>query len=341
MIKYPSIEQFRNVIRTVKIQHDYKGKDEQGESIYKHDSPYPTLKFKGTVKLHGTNAAIVKYKDGTIKFQSRENELSLIQDNAGFALYMSNVKNLDQLFEGTEFFEEYVAVYGEWCGGNIQKGVVINGLPKMFVIFGLKIDGVWYEVDGCDPYLIQIYWVEGWNKQNIYHINQFQTYSMDIDFNNPELAQNKLIEITEKVEQECPVGKYFGQKGIGEGVVWSHLKNNGELLIFKVKGEKHSVSKVTKLASIDTELLKNMQEFVDLAIQEPRLLQSIEKLKELGKELTEKSTGDFLRWIINDVIKEEEDTIIKNQFDIKKLNPIISKKAREWYFNYLNKETYV
>lgn len=83
-------------------------------------------------------------------------------------------------------------------------------------------------------------------------------------------------------------------------------------------------------------MLSNIQSFVDLAIQESRLLQGIEKLKEQGKEITEKSTGDFLRWIINDVVKEEEDTIIKNQWDIKKINPIISKKAREWYFKYIN-----
>ena len=335
MIKYPSIDQFRNIIRTVKTQHDYKGKDEQGEPVYKHDSPYPILTFKGTVKVHGTNAAVVKYKDGTVKFQSRENELSLTQDNAGFALYMSNVKNLDKLF--TLPFNEYMAIYGEWCGGNIQKGVAINGLPKMFIIFGIKIDGKWCDV--FNDYGKHFVWTEGWNKDNIYHINQFQSWSLNIDFNNPELTQNKLIEITENVEKECPVGYYFGQSGIGEGVVWSHLNSEG-LLIFKVKGEKHSVSKVTKLASVDTELLKGMQEFVDLAIQENRLLQGIEKLKEQNKEITEKSTGDFLRWVINDVFKEETDTIVKNQFDPKKLNPIISKKAREWYFTKLNEKIY-
>ena len=32
-------------------------------------------------------------------------------------------------------FNDYCAIYGEWCGGNIQKGVAINGLNKMFVIF--------------------------------------------------------------------------------------------------------------------------------------------------------------------------------------------------------------
>ena len=53
MIKYPSIEQFRNVIRQVRERHDFQGKTENGEPIFQHLTPYPTIKFKGTTKLHG------------------------------------------------------------------------------------------------------------------------------------------------------------------------------------------------------------------------------------------------------------------------------------------------
>jgi hypothetical protein len=331
MIKYPSTEQFRNVIRTVKTQHDYKGKDETGEPIYKHDSPYPTLSFTGTVKLHGTNASIVKYNDGRIEYQSRENVLSLTQDNNGFYNYMKNIENeLHELLSPSP--KEHFALYGEWCGGNIQKGVAINGLPKMFVIFALKIDGVFYNFTATPE--VKKIWESKWNPLNIYHIQQFPTFHLNIDFNNPEYIQNTLISLTEDVEKQCPVGLHFGNEGVGEGIVWKC--DNDPNLFFKVKGEKHSVSKVTTLAAVDTVLLGNIQNFVDLAVQESRLLQGIEKLKEQGKEITEKSTGDFLRWVVNDVVKEEEDTIIKNQWDVKKINPVISKKAREWYFNQLN-----
>lgn len=204
MKKFPSIEQFRNVIRSVKERHDYKGKDELGEfPLYRHDTPYPTLTFSGTVKLHGTNASVVLYKDGHIEYQSRENVLSLTKDNAGFMLNMSG-KKIDFLFDGIEF-EDYIAVYGEWCGQGIQKGVAISELPKMFVIFGCKVDGKWIEFERFD------------NEQGIYNINQFPTYSIDIDFNQPELAQNTLVELTMDVEKECPVGKYFGISTIPSG----------------------------------------------------------------------------------------------------------------------------
>lgn len=317
MKKYNSIEQFRNVIRKVKENHDYQGKNELGEAVYSHTTPYPTLKFKGTVKIHGTNAGIVLHKNGQIDFQSRERVLSLEQDNAGFMLAMMG-KDLDFLFKDVEF-EDYIAVYGEWSGGNIQKGVAINGLPKMFIIFGYKVDGVWMDVRPQN------------NEENIYHITQFPTYEIDIDFNNPELSQNKLIELTIAVEDECPVGKFFGVSGIGEGIVWTSIDN--EDFKFKSKGEKHSSSKVKTLNAVDTESLAGLKEFVDLAVTENRLEQGLQYLTEMGFSLESKSTGEFLSWVVKDVIKEETDTIVKNQFDVKRVKSAVSNKARMWFLN--------
>lgn len=320
MKKYPSIEQFRNIVQAVKLKHDYKGKDENGDPIYKHDSPYPTLEFKGTVKLHGTNAGVVMYKD-RVEYQSRENVLSLTKDNAGFMMAMS-ARDLRPLFEGIQF-NDYVAIYGEWCGQGIQKGIAISALPKMFVIFGCKVDDEWIEYTRSD------------NDKGIYNILDFPTFSINIDFENPQMFQNQLIEKTIEVEDCCPVGKCFNVEGIGEGIVWTCVTDN--TLRFKTKGEKHSVSKVTTLAAVDTEMLKGIQEFVELAVTENRLLQGVDKLKEDHKEISQKSTGDYLRWVVNDVMREEEDTIVKNQFDVKKLNSAVSNKARLWYFSYLDK----
>ena len=78
------------------------------------------------------------------------------------------------------------------------------------------------------------------NCNDIYFVEQFQTNSnrtIAIDFNNPEKAQNELIKIMEEVEAECPIGKAFGVSGTGEGVVISHLTEDGSLIQAKVKGE--------------------------------------------------------------------------------------------------------
>ena len=319
MEKFPSIDQFRNVIRELKINHDYQGKDENGEPLYSHSEPYPTILFEGTVKLHGTNAGIVKYPD-KIEFQSRERVLTLAQDNAGFMLSLSS-KNLDKLFEGIEF-NNYVAIYGEWCGQSIQSGVALSQLPKMFVIFGLKVDDVWV------PYFESI------PEENIFNIQDFPKFQIEVDFNNPELVQNKLIELTENVEKECPVGKHFGVSGIGEGIVWTSFYKD-KVYRFKTKGEKHSSSKVKTLASVNVDELNSINEFVDYSLTDSRLNQGISVLKEQGLPINQSSTGEFLRWIIGDIVKEESDTMISNQIDMKKANPVISKEARLWYFNNL------
>ena len=325
MKKFPSIDQFRNVIKEVRSHHDFQGKAADDSPIYNHLSPYPTIEFSGSVKLHGTNAAVVRYKDRT-EFQSRERVLTLQQDNAQFMLNMMG-KNLDTLFDGIEF-EEYVAVFGEWCGQGIQKGVAISELPKMFVVFAYQVDGVWIQT------------MERSNESlGIYNINQFPTYSLSVDFNNPELVQNTLIELTEAVEKECPVGKHFGVSGIGEGIVWK-AQHGDNFYQFKVKGEKHSISKVKTLASVDVESVRSIQEFVDNVLTDNRLTQGISWLKENNKPLDQTSTGDYLRWVITDVIKEEQDTIVANQLDPKKIGGVLNGKARVWFFNFLNREVF-
>jgi hypothetical protein len=322
MKKFPSIEQFRNVIHHIRENHDFKGKDEAGTAIRIHTSPYPTITFSGTVKLHGTNAGIVLYKDEHIEYQSRENVLGEGKDNAGFMTTMKT-KNLGFLFEDIEF-QDYIAVYGEWVGKGIQSGVAVSELPKMFVIFAIDVDGEWRtDLFMRDP------------DQGIYFISDFDQYYLTIDFNSPELVQNRLVEITNAVEAECPVGKFFGVSGVGEGVVWA-AKHEGVTYRFKVKGEKHSVSKVKTLASVDVEAVRDAQEFVSNVLTDARLEQGIQYLKETGAQIDQTSTGTFLRWVIGDVIKEEGDTIRENTLDQKKIGAATSKKAREWFFNYLN-----
>jgi hypothetical protein len=329
MKKFTDIGQFRNVIRAVKSRHDYVGKDENDNPIYRHESPYPTLKFRGTIKLHGTNSAIVKYKDGHYEYQSRERGLSIKSDNSGFMLNMLKC-DVEKLFEGI-MFEDHCAIYGEWAGQGIQGKTAVGTLPKMLVIFAVKIDDVYQDIANYRHLKIE--------EQRIFNILQFPFYELDIDFNKPEETQNKLVELTTEVERECPVGKYFGVEGIGEGIVWEHI-NGPQRYIFKVKGEKHQNSKVKKLTTVDVEAVNTIKEFVDYAVTENRMSQGIDKMKEMGIPLTIKSTGEYLRWVYNDVIKEEEDTIIENSIDPKKIGSFISKKACEYWMKYLDSLEY-
>lgn len=349
MIKFPSIEQFRNVIRHVKTHAQYAGRDEAGEAIFDQSLPIPTLKFRGTVKLHGTNAGIVYdvFSD-SFTYQSRERELSLTSDNAGFMLSMMKYEAVWRDVANQAMREIFVpkqqitkvAIFGEWCGSGIQKGVALTQLPKMFIVFAVKVvfeddTTKWLPIGEFDIH---------YTSYGIFNIDTFPTYEIDIDFNHPELAQNKMIEITEEVEKECPVGKAFGVSGIGEGVVWTCVTDgwNDSGTWFKVKGEKHSVSKVRTLAAVDVEAVATLKAFVDSVVTEARLEQGLDNLvREQLKPLEMTSMGDFLRWVYNDIIKEETDTIVASGIDPKKIGSAVANVARPWFVRKINETAMV
>src|SRR3990170_1416693 len=81
--------------------------------------------FANGICVHNTHGAYVESPTGECWFQSRENIITPEKDNAGFAMF------------------------GEWCGGGIQKGVALNQLLKMFVIFGIAL----VDADGQKQYL--------------------------------------------------------------------------------------------------------------------------------------------------------------------------------------------
>jgi hypothetical protein len=224
-----------------------------------------------------------------------------------------------------------VSIYGEWAGKGIQKGVGVSQLEKAFYVFGVKIS---------DPSDIDFksYWVDSREIRNtkyrIFNVEDYQTYSVDVDFNHPQLAQNKFIEITNRVEVECPVAKAFGiDNGLGEGVVWS-VSYKDNVHRFKVKGEKHSISKVKILASVDVEKLKTIQDFVEYAVTENRFTQAIENI--FGKEdLDIKKMGDMIRWVVNDIKSEEMDTMLGNGLEPRDVNKYISAKVKEMFFEAL------
>ena len=245
LIKFPSIEQFRTVVTNINRQFNFVGLDENGEAIYDQTLPKPTLTFKGTVKLHGTNAGVCYNSIDGLWAQSRENIITPTSDNAGFAFFVeSNKATFIGLIEEVSETEELdlskntVSIYGEWCGGNIQKGVGITKLEKSFFIFGVKISPI-VDINDADAVKANpAYWVDYTylkaNEKRIYNINDYETYSIDIDSNMPQLKQNELSDITIKVEEECPVAKAFGffvwKDNIAyeneEGRIWFEKENN-------------------------------------------------------------------------------------------------------------------
>jgi hypothetical protein len=340
MIKFPSIEQFRTIVSNVNRHFNFIGLDDNGDAIYDQTLPKPVITFKGTVKLHGTNAGVSFNNIGRLWAQSRENIITVEKDNAGFAFFVeSNKEIFEQMANdiahvyGLNLDNNTVTIYGEWCGGNIQKGVGICNLPKSFFIFGVKITPhteTEEELKANPAYWVNSDFLKN-NDVKIYNIEDFKTYSIDIDFNMPQLVQNDLSDLTIKVEEECPVAKEFGFEGIGEGIVWTaEFKDN--VYRFKVKGEKHSSSKVKTLANVNVEKLEGIQKFVDYAVTESRFKQALENVFPNQEPIDVKKMGEVIRWVVTDVIKEEMDTMVENQVEPKEVNKYISSKVREMFF---------
>lgn len=328
-VPYPSIDQFRNVIREVSHIATYKGQDANDQPIYDPNAPRPTIRFCGTVKLHGTNAGVTRTPDGTMIAQSRSKALPEGQDNMGFRAFMvANKDAFETLFNRIGYQDKTVTVFGEWAGQGIQGGVAISKVPKFFAFFGIKIGEEWLTAEQFPADL---------EESRIINVNRFGSYAMDIDFSCPERSQNALGDITTKVEEHCPAGAYFGVEGVGEGVVWTAFHKN-KMLQFKVKGEKHSVSKVKTLASVDVEKLDSIQALVSSVVTEQRLQQGLQAMQEQGLELSSKTIGPFIGWVSRDVMKEEADTIEKNGFTTKDVGFFVTAAARKWYVSRMMNE---
>lgn len=348
-IRMPKIPQFRQVVRDIKSSAQFVGLDDDNNPIFDGNAKLPTVPFLGTVKLHGTNASIVLTPGDEIYAQSKTQVITVEKDNAGFAQFVSaNEESLRNMMLGirddlvnnktmyklpNEFYSSsYITVYGEWCGQGIQKGTVISELDKMFIIFGCKITPPEFEGQQLHSYWIQdgVQFIrpDRHANLNVHNIHDFQVFALDIDFNEPEAFTQELERLTLQVEKECPVAKMFGKSGIGEGIVWTGwYKDN--IYRFKVKGEKHSNTKVKKLVTVDPEKLNSMKQFVEYACTQNRYEQAISEV--VGdEELEMKHIGNLIRWVQNDIINEENDVLTESGLTHKDVASRIAQQIKTW-----------
>lgn len=329
--KFPSIEQYRHIIKELSERSQFVGKDADGKAIYDKTKPLPTINFTQTVKIHGTNGGVILFKDGTIRTQSRNRVLSPESDNNGFDKWVAERADYWRIAANNRLFNlhpaaDKIVVYGEFAGENIQKNVAVTDTPKSFYVFSVvgfidnkPIHHSSYDFDFVD------------NELSIYSIFQFPHQQISIDLNRADEYIPQLQEIALAIENECPVGKFHGVSGIGEGAVFTAYYDN-EVYRFKVKGEKHSASKVKLLPTVDVVMIKDVREFVEQTVTENRLQQGIDYMNEMQIPTDVKHIGDFLRWVVGDVHKEESDIIESKGFEKKLVNQEITKVAKRFYF---------
>lgn len=181
-----------------------------------NQTPPPKVQFHGTVKLHGTHMDVVETYESEMYAQGRNDVLSTSNpDSFGFFTFFQNRKNrFSEIFKdirknaGFDTSEMNVVINGEWCGGNIQKGVAISNLDKMFVAHDIKFvpkDQSKEQPSFYKPSLIKF--VVG---DKLYNSDMFKHWDVEVDLScSVEQIIEQLMPITLDVEKTCPVGDYF------------------------------------------------------------------------------------------------------------------------------------
>lgn len=347
MKHYPSIEQFRHAVHTVNQRASYVGKAQDGTAIFDYSRPKPTLIFKGTVKLHGSNGGI-RYEPATGLFsaQSRENLLTARDHNMRFyhwvesevgvrarELLLSAAKTLlgETPFEAITFF-------GEWCGPQVNAKTAIGQLHDAFYVFDAAVEysdkpESWLDIEKLKS---AYYGISPEITKDIRFNVEFEKWEVAIDFENPENILELLEELTLTVEEVCPVAKSLGLEGIGEGIVWVCEDPVFGDICFKTKGLKHvGTQKVGGRLSIAPEILASRDAFADTVLTDARLEQGFDLLRAEHGEVTANHVGSFLKWVGTDVLKEESDTLEASGLNRKDVMNTVNRRAKTWFIKTL------
>lgn len=297
------------------------------------------VNFRGTVKLHGTNASVVCTPDG-LQAQSRRSPISVGQDNAGFAAFVADkiravhIRQFEKHVRGKYEVADNVplTLYGEFIGPGIQKGMAISQLAKkQWVLFAVAAG------EGDDKRYIDALTPHCYAGHDIYCVLDVKTWELVVDFSSRESMQ-AAVDIAEaatlEVEAECPWGKRFDISGLGEGIVWTPIAEHwgDSALYWKSKGPKHKNVKTAKTQpQIDPEVLVSIDAFIEFSVTDNRLNQGIEILNEAGHDITMANTKHFLAWFGGDVKRECQAELEASGLEWKQVSRSVSNKAIAFY----------
>ncbi len=348
MHKFTHIDALYQVARYIEIMNA------NPECPEKHKIRTP-VKYRGTVKLHGTNAGVALTAESNppepqdLVAQSRTRALEVGKnDNNGFAQFVhyptGERETAFRKIEGEVrqsagiAKEATVVLYGEWIGPGVQGSVAIGKLPdKQFVLFAVKVFEAGADEDAGGAYVAVPALGDRFAGLNIFSIVDGPTWELEIDFSSEESRQaalDKAEELTQAVEGECPWAARFGIQGMGEGIVWTPVGDHWGVsdLFFKTKGVKHKVTKSKKdRPSLAPEVVESIDGFVEFAVTENRLEQGLEAVQEAGHELSQKGIGPYLAWVSKDVQRECALELEGNELTWKQVSRAVTKKARDFY----------
>lgn len=295
-----------------------------------------TVDYTGSVKIDGTNTSIV-FDTDSIYFQSRNRVIDSNEDHFDFYNRFSKVSSdLKKWYENSGFAGK-LCIYGEYAGEKISRKVGVAKIgSKVFLPFAMKLDGVWLDESKYADTFLELEKIGIFN----YLLLEKNRVSVSIPFHAPSTMTEKFQSIASDIEQSCPIATMFNVNGRGEGMVFKPTEDRlrqFDDLWFKVKGDKKSASQSNAGASVSVEIIENISKILDILVTENRLRQGLDYLVETGRTVEMSNIGLFIRWVVNDVNREDAIFIKENNLNNKLLNKHIAHRCSKFYTDAVNR----
>ncbi len=350
-ISYPDTPTFYNLYKEVLRNTDNNGRliyanfdsslgvpptPEQIELLQSYQPTMPIIQFIGSEKLHGENMAVC-FSQGELWVQSRNHIRTLLGDQNGMAAFVESTKqqwvqlslHLCDL-HNISLTTHTIVLDMEWAGANIQKGnAACSGTNKGTYLFDYfrVVNNATSEVQYI-PTTIN----EPLHTHNIYLMRHFGTYTITLDFNQPTECEATLKQMAEEVEANSPIAAYFNKPdNVGEGVYLIGY-NEGHMYRLKTKGEKHGGKPKEPRQPKSGAQLEQLQTIADKLTPVWRINQAITELN--ATEL--KHTGEVIKWVFADIVKEELPTLEEAKLTLKEVSNYVSKIVSTYYKDSLN-----
>lgn len=351
-IGFGSTPSFKNLYTAVRQMTDTPGRlkyadynpslgipptEEQKEKLQEYSPKIPTLTFAGSEKLHGENMAVCCSGD-EVWVQGRNHIRTILGDQNGMAQFVELTKahwdiiltQVENLYD-INIHTHTIVLDMEWAGGNIQKGnAACSGTDKGAYLFD------YCRIVTNETGETQFKSLQGINipeGTNIYLMSNFGSYTLHLDFNKPSECEEQLEKLAVLIEEKSPIAQHFNKPdNVGEGVyLWAEY--NGEMLRVKAKGEKHGGKPKTPKDRVERSSEK-IEQLTSLANKVTPVWRLTQAITETGASEI-KHIGMVIKWVMQDIAKEEVPVLIEAGITLKDLNSYVAKIVKEYYFDSL------
>jgi len=283
----------------------------------------PAVTYRAKIKLHGTNAGVRVLSDGVAVAQGRNRCLTPDNDQDGFAAWVAERADLwAQL--------PVVAVFGEWCGRDIQAYDAITQAPdRHFAVFAVvealpalavNVELV-VEPDRIAALLAPV--LDSHTHVLPWHTAEADALTFCLDSPAVDVASVNAA-VAAVVAQDPWVHSTLGVAGPGEGLVYYPVQpilrmHEFGRHAFKAKGAAHAVKKQAAPAQAVADAIDSAADLAQQYVTPARCQQAVAEAK-AGEHA-------FVKWLLDDVRTESSEAYEWTR----EARQAIGKAARQWW----------